>query len=61
MPLLQVFNVCTSPIVQNAWDQGQTLAVHGVVYTVGDGVLRVRMLLCRHAQHPCIALAGPAF
>ena len=37
----QVFNICTSPIVQNAWDQGQHLAVHGVVYSVGDGVLRV--------------------
>ncbi|GAB4813910.1 hypothetical protein N2152v2_000956 [Parachlorella kessleri] len=36
----QVFNVCTSPTVQNAWDEGRHLAVHGVVYAVGDGLLR---------------------
>jgi len=33
----QVFNVCSSPVVQSAWDQGQTLSVHGLAYSVGDG------------------------
>ncbi len=37
----QVFNVCTSPIVQQAWDNGQTLAVHGLVYALSDGILQV--------------------
>lgn len=37
----QVFNVCTSPIVQQAWDAGQTLAVHGLVYALSDGILKV--------------------
>lgn len=35
----QVFNVCTSPVVQAAWDAGQPLAIHGVVYDVADGLL----------------------
>ena len=37
----QVFNVCTSPIVQKAWDLGQPLAVHGLVYDIADGILKV--------------------
>ncbi|KAL0019673.1 hypothetical protein WJX79_001937 [Trebouxia sp. C0005] len=36
----QVFNVCSSPLVQSAWDQGQTLSVHGLAYAVGDGLLK---------------------
>ena len=37
----QVFNVCTSPMVQQAWDAGQALAVHGLVYALTDGILKV--------------------
>lgn len=36
----QVFNVCTSPVVQQAWDAGQPLAVHGLVYSLTDGLLK---------------------
>ena len=36
----QTFHVCTSPVVQNAWDQGQELAVYGVIYSLKDGLLR---------------------
>ena len=36
----QVFNVCTAPIVQAAWARGQKLAVHGLVYSLKDGLLR---------------------
>eukprot|EP00887_Chlorella_sp_A99_P004090 scaffold23.g4090.t1 len=36
----QVFNVCTSPVVQQAWDAGQDLAVHGLVYSLEDGLLQ---------------------
>ena len=36
----QVFNICTSPIVQQAWDAGQPLAVHGLVYSLEDGLLQ---------------------
>ena len=30
----QTFHVCTSPVVQNAWDQGQELSVYGMVYSL---------------------------
>ena len=36
----QVENVCATTIVQNAWDRGQALAVHGWVYGVRDGLLK---------------------
>ncbi len=36
----QVKNVCHTTIVQNAWAAGQTLAVHGLIYSIRDGLLR---------------------
>jgi carbonic anhydrase len=36
----QVMNVSRTTIVQNAWDRGQDLAVHGWIYGIGDGLLR---------------------
>jgi len=36
----QVRNVCHTTIVQNAWQQGQQLSVHGVIYGVEDGLLK---------------------
>jgi carbonic anhydrase len=36
----QVTNVCRTTIVQEAWEAGKTLNVHGVVYGLADGVLR---------------------
>ena len=36
----QVLNVCRTTIVQGAWERGQELAVHGLIYSVGDGLLR---------------------
>jgi carbonic anhydrase len=36
----QVLNVGRTTIVQGAWGRGQELSVHGVVYGVGDGLLR---------------------
>jgi carbonic anhydrase len=36
----QVVNVSRTTIVQNAWERGQELAVHGWVYGIGDGLLR---------------------
>lgn len=36
----QVANVCYTSIVQNAWQRGQELAVHGWIYDVRDGLLR---------------------
>ena len=36
----QVTNVCRTTVVQEAWDRGARLHVHGVVYGLADGVLR---------------------
>ena len=36
----QVFNVSRTTIVQNAWERGQELAVHGWIYGIADGLLR---------------------
>lgn len=34
----QVLNLCTSPIVQGAWDRSAHLAVHGIVYSLSTGI-----------------------
>jgi carbonic anhydrase len=36
----QVTNACRTTIVQEAWERGARLTVHGVVYGLADGVLR---------------------
>jgi carbonic anhydrase len=36
----QVTNACRTTVVQEAWDRGARLSVHGVVYGLADGVLR---------------------
>jgi carbonic anhydrase len=36
----QVLNVTRTTVVQNAWGRGQELAVHGLIYGIGDGLLR---------------------
>jgi len=36
----QVRNVCESTIVQNAWKEQRSLAVHGWVYSLEDGLLK---------------------
>jgi carbonic anhydrase len=36
----QVFNVCNTTVVQEAWNGGQELTVHGVIYGINDGILR---------------------
>jgi carbonic anhydrase len=36
----QVVNVCQTTIVQQAWERGQELTVHGLVYGLDDGLLR---------------------
>jgi carbonic anhydrase len=36
----QVANVCHTTIVQDAWRRGQSLAVHGWIYDLSDGLIR---------------------
>ncbi|MDR2872488.1 MAG: carbonate dehydratase [Xanthomonadaceae bacterium] len=35
--LEQAFNVCESTVVQDAWDRGQPLTVHGWIYSLENG------------------------
>lgn len=36
----QAINVCASPTVRGAWARGQSLTVHGWVYSLRDGLVR---------------------
>ena len=36
----QVFNVCNTTIIQDAWRRGQKIMVHGWIYDLGDGLLK---------------------
>ena len=36
----QVVNVSQTTVVRDAWARGQSLAVHGWVYDIRDGLLR---------------------
>jgi carbonic anhydrase len=36
----QVVNVCQTTVVQQAWEQGQAVAVHGLIYDLADGLLQ---------------------
>jgi len=38
--LEQVHNVSHSPIIQNAWERGAELSIHGWIYRIEDGILR---------------------
>jgi carbonic anhydrase len=38
--LEQAVNVCRTTIVKDAWNRGQQVAVHGLIYSVADGLLK---------------------
>jgi carbonic anhydrase len=38
--LEQALNVCRTTVLKDAWARGQQVAVHGLIYSVGDGLLR---------------------
>ncbi len=38
--LEQTINVCQTTVVQSAWERGAEFAVHGLVYSLQDGLLR---------------------
>ncbi|MCG8429097.1 MAG: carbonate dehydratase [Chromatiales bacterium] len=42
----QVANVCHTTIVQDAWKRGQALSVHGLIYSLKDGVLHDLDVTC---------------
>lgn len=36
----QVSNVCHTTIIQDAWKRGQKVSVHGLIFSIRDGILR---------------------
>ena len=38
--LEQALNACRTTVVQDAWERGQTVEVHGLVYGLADGLLQ---------------------
>lgn len=38
--IAQVGHVCQTTIVQNAWERGHELTVHGLIYSLHDGLLK---------------------
>ena len=36
----QVSNVCHTTTAQNAWQRGQSLSIHGWIYSLADGLLK---------------------
>lgn len=36
----QSYNLCRSTVVEDAWDRGQQLRIHGLIYGLEDGLLR---------------------
>ena len=53
----QVANVCQTTVVQDAWDRGQELAVHGWVYGLKDGLVRDLRTTVTHAAESSAAFA----
>jgi len=53
----QVLNVSRTTIVQNAWNRGQELAVHGLIYGIGDGLLR-ELNICIRSEDQLSDAAG---
>jgi len=55
----QVLNVSRTTIVQNAWNRGQELAVHGLIYGIGDGLLRDLNICIRNEGQLSNAAGSP--
>ncbi|WP_428771431.1 carbonate dehydratase [Vibrio sp.] len=46
----QVYNLGNSTIMQNAWERGQEIEIHGVVYGINDGKLEDLGVRCADPQ-----------
>jgi carbonic anhydrase len=55
----QVVNVSQTTVVREAWSRGQTLAVHGWIYGLRDGLLR-DLSMCVTAESELLACAEAA-
>lgn len=46
----QTHNVCNTTIVKDAWARGQELTVHGIVYSIQNGILKDLLVRTRPAN-----------
>lgn len=46
----QVYNLGNSTIMQNAWERGQDVEIHGVIYGIGDGKLEDLGVRCAKSE-----------
>ena len=46
----QVANVANTTILKSAWAQGQDVSVHGLIFSIGDGILRDLGVHCSASQ-----------
>lgn len=46
----QTHNVCNTTIVRDAWARGEDLCVHGIVYSLQNGILQELLAECRSAD-----------
>ncbi|MEH6824568.1 MAG: carbonate dehydratase [Motiliproteus sp.] len=47
----QVANVCHTSIVQNAWKADQALSIHGLVYSIQNGILKDLSVCVSNPNH----------
>ncbi len=52
----QVLNAAQTTVVQNAWDRGQDIAIHGWVYSLHDGLVRTLEISLASADDLAAAL-----
>lgn len=57
--IAQTINAAQTTIVQNAWDRGQDLSIHGWVYSLKDGLVRHLGISLSNAQDLATALKTP--
>lgn len=55
----QVLNAAQTTVVQNAWDRGQDIAIHGWVYSLHDGLVRTLAISLASADDLATALKTP--
>jgi carbonic anhydrase len=57
--ITQVINGAQTTVVQNAWERGQDLAIHGWVYGLKDGLVRNLGISLANADELAAALKKP--
>jgi carbonic anhydrase len=57
--IAQTINVAQTTIIQNAWDRGQDLSIHGWVYGLKDGLVRHLGISLSSADDLAVAVKTP--